>query len=155
MRTSIEALPTCIRPVKMLSEVSAPPMGGTPVSLHYFEAGHYKRVVVNAMRPTYFEKVVVSQVFECLPPFEYPSAQFDSVRNLARSCFYRCKQMGASLSRPVDISKPVLDMRLAEPNNISHLLTGIIPFYLIALNSVGPDLQILMRPVKQPFVNLL
>jgi hypothetical protein len=155
MRTSMEVSPACIKPVKILSEVSAPPMGSTPVGLHYFEAGNCKHVVVNAMRPTYFEKVVVSTVLECLPPFEYPSAQFNTVRNLARSCFYGCKQMRASLSRPVDISKPVLDMRSVEPNNIAHLLTNVIPYYLVALNSVGPDLQILMRPVKRPFANLL
>jgi hypothetical protein len=152
---SIEVSPACIKPVTILSEVSAPPMIGTPVGLHYFEAGNYKHVVVNTMRPTYFEKVVVAKVFECLPPFEYPSARFNSVRNLARSCFYACKQAAASLSRPVDFSKPVLDMRTVEPNNIAHLLTNVIPYYLIALNSVGSDLQILMRPVQRPFANVL
>jgi hypothetical protein len=117
MRTSIEVSPACIKPVKVLSEVSTPALVGTPVGLHYFEAGNHKHVVVNSMRPTYF---VVSKVLECLSPFEYPSARFNSVRNLGRSC--SCLQAGGRL---VEQTSRLFQTTNAELRSAKFLGSGL------------------------------
>jgi len=147
--------PAYVKPVKILSETIAPPMDAKSVSLHYFEGGSYKKMTVKNMRPTYFDQVVVSSVFDTLPAHIYPLAPFNSARNLARNSLYACRQLGASMGKPIVFSNPVLDMRFIGPNNIAHLLIEIIPYYMLARDVVGPEIRILLHSVGEPFSSLL
>jgi hypothetical protein len=112
-------------------------------------------MIVKNMRPTYFDKVVVSIVSETLPAYTYPLVPFNSVRNLARNSVYACKQLGASTGKSVPYSKPLLDMRRLGPNNIAHVLIHIIPYYTLARDVVGPEIKALLPPVGEPFSSLL
>jgi len=147
--------PPYAKPVKILSEAIAPPMDSISVTLHYFEAGTYKKKTVKNMRPTYFDEIVISSVFETLPAYSYPFAPFNSARNFARNGLYAYKQLGASIGKPVVLSNPVLDMRFLGPNNIAHLLIEIIPYYMIAREAVGPEIRMLLHSVGEPFSSLL
>lgn len=147
--------PAYVKPVKIWSETIAPPTDCTSVSLHYFEGGNYKKMTVKNMRPTYFDQIVVSTVSETLPAHTYPIDPFNSVRNLTRNSFHLCRQLGASIGKPVLFSNPVLDMRFLGPNNIAHLLIDIIPYYLLARDVIGPEITILLHPVGEPFSSLL
>jgi hypothetical protein len=153
--TSGPASSGSIKPVKILSVANAPPMVAVPVDLHYFEGGTYKHRVVQNIRPTHFDELIVSSVFDTLPTFRYRAAPLNSMRNLARNAFTVARQARASLARPVVYSAPVLDLRSMGPNNVAHLLQDIIPLSLLARRLVGPELTLLTRPVYGPFRDLL
>jgi hypothetical protein len=141
--------------VRRLYEAPAPPTDSMPVNLHYFVGGNYKKMTVKNMRPTYFDQIVVSCVSETLPAYTYPLAPFNSMHNGARNSFYISKQFAASMRKPVRFSDPLLDLRCFGANNISHLLTDVIPYYLFAKDVVGPDIKILLQTVGEPFFSLL
>jgi hypothetical protein len=145
-----------LKPVKILSEIDAPPMTVSSVGLHYVEAGQAKNFSVPTMRPVYFDKIVVSTVFETLPAFEAALAPNNSLRNVARNAVFTARNLRASSAKPVTFPTPVLDMRAIEPHNIAHLLTDIIPYYLLAKTAVGSDIILLLsRQVKGTFADLL
>ncbi len=145
-----------LKPVKILSETDAPPMTISNVGLHYVEAGQAKSISVPTMRPVYFDKIVVSTVFETLPAFEAASAPNNSLRNIARNAVFTARNLRSSSAKPVTFSTPVLDMRAIEPHNIAHLLTDIIPYYLLAKAAVGSDITLLLsRQPKGAFADLL
>ncbi len=145
-----------LKPVKILSETGAPPMAVSNVGLHYVEAGQAKSISVPTMRPVYFDKIVVSTVFETLPAFEAASAPSNSLRNIARNAVFTARNFRASSAKPVTFSTPILDMRAIEPYNIAHLLTDIIPYYLLAKAAVGSDITLLLsRQLKGTFADLL
>ena len=145
-----------LKPVKILSETDASPMTVSNVGLHYVEAGQPKSTSVPTMRPVYFDKIVVSTVFETLPAFLATSAPYNTLRNIARNAVFTARNLRASSAKPVTFSTPVLDMRAIEPHNIAHLLTDIIPYYLLAKAAVGSDITLLLsRQVKGSFADLL
>jgi hypothetical protein len=155
MQTGEHAAPEWLKPVKVLSVASAPPMDPMPVNIHYFEGGAYKNLVVQTMRPTYFDDVVVTSTFETLPAFPYPVPSGHSPRDLARKAVALGRQARASLLRPVVFSGPVLDMRTIPPNNVAHLMTNLMPYALLARKFAGPGLKVLTQPVGGPFLRLL
>jgi len=145
-----------LKPVNILSEADAPPMTASNVGLHYVEAGEPISISVPTMRPVYFDKIVVSTVFETLPAFEAASAPNNSLRNIARNAVFTARNLRSSSAKPVTFSTPVLDMRAIEPHNIAHLLTDIIPYYLLAKAAVGSDITLLLsRQPKGAFADLL
>jgi hypothetical protein len=150
-----EALPAFIKPVKVHLETSAPSMGGTKVGVSYCEAGSSRRISVATMRPIYFEKLVVSSVYETLPSFYDSYVPLNGIRSLARNGLYACNRIGLSVRKPVILSTPVLDMRELYPNNMAHLLLNMIPYYLLAKRALGPDIKVLLLNVKEPFASLL
>jgi hypothetical protein len=150
-----EVLPKFIKPVKVLSEKNAPPMDGTRMHVNYFESGSFKRISVNVIRPTHFEKVVVSSVFETAPALKYSDVPLNSLRNAARMGIYTFKRIRQSMRRSIAFSMPMLDMRSLEPNNMAHLLLEGIPYCLYAKRTVGSELRILMKPMRAQFSNLL
>jgi hypothetical protein len=153
--TVSDGLPAVIKPVKLLSETSAPPMGGATIGINYYVAGCPKRMVVNTMRAIYFEKIVVSSVYETLPAFHRPYVSFSGIRGIARNGFNLCKRVGLSVRNPVILSMPILDMRELDPNNMAHLLLNMIPYYLLAKRVAGADVKVLLSKVREPFSNLL
>lgn len=148
-------LPVVTKPVKVLLEMDAPPLAGRQVGVHYFEEGSYRRISVEAVRPTYFAKIVVASVQETLPVYAYPNSPFDSVRNIARNGINSAKTLGLLLSAPATYSQPVLDMRYLSPNNMAHILLDIVPFYLLAKRAAGEDTVLLLQPAAGPFASLL
>ncbi len=130
-------------------------MSGANVGLHYFEDGKYIKTSAPVFRPTHFDKIVVSSIFETTPISAFPDVPSDSVRNIARNGFYACKKLGLSVRKPVTMPWPVLDMRIWTPHNMAHLLLDIIPIYLHAKHVVGPELRLLSRRVMAPFSTLL
>jgi len=130
-------------------------MDALAVGLHYFEDGEYKHAVVKNMRSTYFDDVVISSVFETSPPYRYPLGGYYSARDFARNARAIGKRARASMAGAVAYSDPILDMRSFVPNNFSHLLLDIIPYALMARETVGPGMILLTQPVRAPFLELL
>jgi len=130
-------------------------MDVTNVIVNYFESGEYKRISVDARRPTYFERLVVSTVFETTPPPNYPKVSIDSVRSVARAVFHTAKRITSSIRKPITIPVPVIDLRHFEPNNMAHLLFDVIPYCLYAKSVAGPEIKFLLRKVDKPFSDLL
>jgi hypothetical protein len=137
-----------IKPVRILSETPAPPMTPVAVQLHYREAGEYKLDVVPMMRPIYYDKVVVSALRETLQAIHFDLPKLNSPKEIARAGYYTARRLRNVLSGPVKVDEPVIDLRAVETNNIAHLLTDLIPRYLMAKALVGPGLMMLLR--RQP-----
>lgn len=155
LTTVDKPLPAFVKPVEVHSQTTAPPVSGTKVHLNYLESGTHHSIVVDAIRPTRFEKIAVSSVYETLPAFVHPSAPLDSMRNIVRNLFHRAKAIGLSISPPVSFEMPILDMRSLEPNNIAHLLLDIVPYFLYARRVLGADSRLLLRRTAPLFVQLL
>jgi hypothetical protein len=137
-----------IRPVRILSEMPAPPMTPLNVHLHYFQDGEYRRALVPTMRPIFYGKVVVSSLRETLPAVTFARPPANSLKNVARGAFFAARKRLQSFAGPVSFTQPVLDLREIEPNTFAHLLTDILPRFLLARSIVGPNLKLLLR--RQP-----
>jgi len=145
-----------LKPVTILSQTPAPPSASIDVTLHYFQAGVYHRLTVPTRPPTYFDDIVISTVHETLPIAAFSPVPANSLRNLARNAVYTSRNLSHTLARSTTFSVPVLDMRGLEPGNMAHLLTDIIPYFLLAKAAVGGDIQLLLlRDLHPPFSALL
>lgn len=145
-----------IKPVKMLAEWDAPPTVPVPVHVHYSEDGEQKRMLVPTFMPMRFDKIVVSSCTEELPAVSFSAPGFSSLKDAARSVFYAGRELAQSYKPVRKLSGPVLDVRMIEPNNVAHLMTDIIPRYLLAKTVVGRDVTLLLRrPPVGSFAKLL
>lgn len=151
MGTYSDQLQAPIRPVQIYLEMTAPPMRGNRAQVHYFETGQYKKLIVENIRSTYFDKLVVSSVRESLPATQDPFAPFSSARNVGRNFLYAFRRTVFSAAGPVTLSTPVLDFRQMEPNNLAHLLLDIVPYYYLARDAVGSEVKAVFRSVREPF----
>lgn len=134
-----------IKPVKLLAEWDAPDVPPVPVEVHYSEGGEQKCIVVPTFMPIRFDKIVVSICDEVLPTVEFGSAGFNTPRNAARSVFYAGRAWWQAQSAPRKLGGPVLDVRSVEPNNVAHLMTDIVPRYLLAKKVLGKEVTLLLR----------
>lgn len=121
------------------------------VGVHYFQGGEYRKTSVKAMRPTYFDSVVVSSTCGVLPGTKFSAVPFTSIRNLCKNILFLSRRMSALLAGEVIVPTPVLDMREFEPNNIAHLLADVIPYYYLARSARGCPITVIFRSVKEPF----
>jgi hypothetical protein len=134
-----------IKPVKLLAEWDAPKCPLVPVHVHYREGGEQKSEVMPTAMPLRFDKIVVSSCEEELPAVSFGSPGFGSAKNAARSLYYAGRELAQSYGSARKLGGPVLDVRKIEPNNVAHLMTDIIPRYLLAKKVVGGDMTLLLR----------
>jgi hypothetical protein len=153
-RSAADVAGTTLPAVRILSEEALPPAAQTAVRVHYFEAGDYKVMTDHMRRPTYYDRLVVSSVPEVAGYARAP-VKIDSFRSAARYAYQTARRVEQSLRRPHVLRMPVLDMRIAEPNNMAHLLLDLVPYSLHARRVIGPEVAFLFRPIVKPFSEVL
>lgn len=144
-----------VKKVEVLRSESARDVDRAPTSVHFREAGEYRRLPVGAGRAVHYDRIETALVREIVPGALNARWTGWGPRGIARRCYYGARQIRSNLQPPLRIDAPVLDTRVQEPNNIAHLLLDIIPLCLYARRVAGTDLQFLFRKLLPTFQSLL
>jgi hypothetical protein len=141
--------------VKILSSTSSPPNLSTLVDVFYRQAGIWRAESFDARRPTTFEKIVVSSMRKTLPPSPARMRKIASLRDSAAAARSALAAVTRRMRPTRNLNASVFDLRDTEPNNVSHLLTSIIPYCLYCRKVAGPDVVFLFPKTGAPFRELL
>lgn len=125
------------------------------VSLHYAENGQRRHRTLTVGRPTSFEDVVVAVVDGASPLPKDADGWPRTLRDGARVAYHKLRAARSHLAAPLRAAVPMYDVRAVEPNNVAHLLLGILPLGLHAADVLGGEMTCVFRDVRGPHRELL
>ncbi len=149
--------------IQVLSRVAAP-LGSrtdtpvkdlTSIRLIYRENGAEIQNNIRIGCPTRFDEITVATFGGEARPPEFQWSRQATWKGKARILAKRVQDTLTQLRRVTQHAQPIIDLRRHEPNNMAHMLLGVLPICLYAQQSAGFDVTPLINPLQTPYADLI